>query len=235
MYLTLGGVAFADVEQLADHLEDRGRRGLLEHPGQGHPAQWYLDRLPRNQAERESAEACLWDAATRLIKRSDEPSVLSMAGAVCGACRSEPFFHAVLDRLEGLESPLPAEVSAMFVQMLPAWFPATHARLGPRIRSYLLASGRHDERVEVLLAADPDGELLEEFERAAQTHQLTETVARRVAGALCRGRRAELLDAARRLAPAERSVREAFRNKVKARAADWFANHGPSLGQALDL
>ena len=233
--LTLGDVVFEDVERLARHIEDRGLNGHVEHLGQGHPAQWYLDRLPPKPDERRAASAWLWDAATLLVQRSDEPSVLSMACAICGGSRSEAFFEAVLDRLEGGASPLPEAVRGTVVQMLPAWFPATHGRLGPRVRAFLSASGPLDTYVEALLAADPDGALFEACARAAQTRELTEVVARRVAGALCRGRQEELIDLAERLTPAPTSVREAFRDKVQARDNAWYTTHVVALEQALGL
>lgn len=234
-YLTLGDVAFADLEGLARHMEDRGLKGLLEHPGQSHPADWYVDRLPRVGAEREAAETILWQAATLLMERSDDSGVLSVAWALCGNCQDPSFFEALLDRLEGFETALPTAAIQPFVDMLPNHFPATHPLLGPRIRAYLAASGRHNLRVEVLLAQDPGNELLDEVDKAVATSQLTESVAKRVASKLCRGRHGELLDAAGRLAPASVGVREAFQDKVARRGGTWFAQHQRDLEHALGL
>lgn len=233
--LTLGEVTFDDVDALADHMEDRGERGALEHRGQTHPAQFYLDRLPTDADAREAAEQALWQAATRLVERADDPGVLSMAWAVCGNCQDPAFFEAVLDRLEGFEDPLPTEVQSAFVDLLPNHFPATHPLIGPRVRSYTKSAGLHNTRVEVLIAKDPSDELLEEVEKAASAGQLTEPVAQRVATRLARGKPAGLLDAARRMRSAGVSVREAYRDKVAVRAKAWFAQHERDLESALGL
>ncbi len=219
--IQLGELRYASVEDLAEDIEARALRGVTQ-PWQVTVAQVWLDSLSTEPRLRRAQSRALWRAATRLLGRSAAPEVLRVATELSGGATDLALYETILDRLEARDPALTAPLRARLAQLLVAHFPASHGRLGPRVRAWLAADGHADARVEALLAADPDGELLDALEQAAHTGALSSAVAGRVAATLARKQPDRVLEAATRIRGGPEAPRRAFSKRV--------ARLGPTAG-----
>lgn len=234
--VTLGEKTFASLDDLVTHVEQRARNPMPENPADGHPANWYKRRTADDASGRPQQEA-LWEAATTIMKRSDDTRELELAGALCTLCQHEPFFEALLDRFDGKPRPLPndPQLRQTLADLGLQGFAAKHPALGQRFEALYEREGFHLRRLSLLMDRNPGGDLLPVLQQVVAADALPPSTAMRLAWVVVDDHPGEILDYARALAPLSEPHRQTYLDEVKDSEPGWFAQHEQALRQALRL
>jgi hypothetical protein len=161
--VTIDGKTYADRDRLAAVMRDWGSARHRRHPADRHPADRWNDAMSRNPA----VAPAVAEAAAELLRTSDDAGVLELIAHLFFPRTSVELYEALLDRLEGKGTPLPAgrslrhgSLTAELHHRLVEWLPPGQAAHTDRARALLRKSPF--SRAQVAFAAR-EGESIDEL------------------------------------------------------------------------
>ena len=226
--LPTGQSNFASRQALTDEMVAWAKGNHVQNRGQRFPAERF-----REEAERSPAAAqAIIEAATVLLRNSDDPAVLQLVAQLGPDTSYRPFYEALLDRLEAKRHPLPdapglrtKTIRGDLMLRLSDHLPATDPKLSPRAHALLGHAGRHDIRLAMFLEAGRYDMLVATLGQAASGANLDPWIAARVALVIAREQPERLQEAAAQMARLPAATRDRFMQTVRQAAPDWYATH----------
>jgi hypothetical protein len=226
--LPTGQSNLASPKALADEMVAWAKGRHVLNRGQRFPAERF-----REEAERSPAAAqAIIEAATMLLRNSDDPAVLQMVAQLGPDTSYRPFYEALLDRLEAKRRPLPdapglrtKTIRGDLMLRLTDHLPATDPKLSPRAHALLAHAGRHDIRLAMFLEAGRYDMLVDTLGQAASSANLDPWIAARVALAVAREQPERLQEATAQMAQLPAATRDRFMQTVRRAVPDWYATH----------
>jgi hypothetical protein len=211
-----------------NHILNRGERFSAE-------------RFRKEAKQSPAAAQAIIEAATALLRNSDDPAVLQMVAQLGPDTSYRPFYEALLDRLEAKRHPLPdapglrtKTIRGDLMLRLSDHLPATDPQLSRRAHALLGHAGRHDIRLAMFLEAGRYDMLVATLGEAAGSANLDPWIAARVALAVAREQPERLQEAAAQMARLPAATRDRFMQTVRQAAPDWYATHERWVAQLFD-
>ena len=233
--LPTGQSNLASRQALTDEMIAWAKGNHIQNRGQRFPAERFREEAKRSPA---AAQAII-EAATVLLRNSDDPAVLQMVAQLGPDTSYRPFYEALLDRLEGKKGhQLPdapglrtKTIRGDLMLRLSDHLPATDPKLSPRAHALLGHAGRHDIRLAMVLEAGRYDMLVATLGQAASSANLDPWIAARAALAIAREQPERLQEAIGRMAGLPAATRDRFMEAVRQAAPDWYATHESWVAQ----
>jgi len=226
--LPTGHSNLASREALTEEMIAWAKAKHIQNRGQRFPAERFREEAKQSPA---AAQAII-EAATVLLRNSDDPAVLQLVAQLEPDTSYRPFYEALLDRLEAKRHRLPdapglrtKTIRGDLMLRLSDHLPATDPQLSRRAHVLLGHAGRHDIRLAMFLEAGRYDMLVATLGQAAGSANLDPWIAARVALALAREEPAGLQEATAQMARQPAATRDHFMQTVRQAAPDWYAGH----------
>ena len=226
--LPTGQSNLASRQALTDEMVAWAKGNHIQNRGQRFPAERFREEAKQSPA---AAQAII-EAATVLLRNSDDPAVLQLVAQLGPDTSYRPFYEALLDRLEAKRHRLPdapglrtKTIRGDLMLRLTEHLPATDPKLSPRAHALLAHAGRHDIRLAMFLEAGRYDMLVATLGEAASSANLDPWIAARAALAVAREQPERLQEAAAQMARLPAATRDRFMQTVRQAAPDWYATH----------
>lgn len=221
--ITIADTWYESLEQLVQDIEQRGRHGLVDHPGQEHAADHFDAAAPFEGAVGEAmAQAC--EELARTTRNTD---VLGMVFELWRNWPRSAFYETLLERLEGDSLPTSKgrsgakpkrdtleRLADSAVDRLPG--------LAERANDVFVAQGRMDLVLSRALDRDDPAGVLSALQTAASAGAVDLYQAGHAAIILCRAPEL-LVPGAEALANQKNAVKDDFLKEVREGASQWLA------------
>jgi hypothetical protein len=220
---------------LVAEMERWGRLGLRRHRGDRFPS----DRFSE-EARQPGAAQAIYEAATELLRTSDDPGVVRLVLNIRGVVTYRPFFDALLERLEGRGLPdgvgqRSATIRDDGLIRLTEALPPGDAALALRVHEVLERAGRSDLRLLLYCREAPGDEVEALLPRVAAQPGVDPNVLALAAMRLAQHRPDRLLPQASHFQALDVVARRWILDAVRGAAPGWFAQHGAELEKVLGL
>jgi hypothetical protein len=235
--LPTGQSNLASRKALADEMVAWAKGNHVQNRGQRFPAERF-----REEAERSPAAAqAIIEAATVLLRNSDDPAVLQLVAQLGPDTSYRPYYEALLDRLEAKHHRLPdapglrtKTLRGDLMLRLTDHLPATDPKLSQRAHALLAHADRHDLRLAMFLEAGRNDMLVATLGQAANSANLDPWIVARVALAVAREEPERLQEAAVQMARMPVETRDRFMETVRQAVPDWYATHERWVAQLFN-
>ena len=226
--LPTGQSNLASREALTEEMVAWAKGNHIQNRGQRFPAERFREEAKQSPA---AAQAII-EAATVLLRNSDDPAVLQLVAQLGPDTSYRPFYEALLDRLEAKRHPLPdapglrtKTIRGDLMLRLSDHLPATDPQLSRRAHILLGHAGRDDIRLAMVLEAGRYDMLVATLGEAVSSANLDPWLAARVALAVAREQPERLQEATAQMARQPAATRDRFMQTVRQAAPDWYATH----------